>query len=248
MAFLMANACAPSRDAKGPLVLAASSLQDALGEVSDTWTSQGHAAPVLSFAGTAALARQVEAGAPADLFISADTKWMERLSQGGAIRESTRKPLLINRLILIAPANGHASVDIHSNGKLLDALGNGRLAIADPEAVPAGRYARESLVSLGAWDEIESRIVPTENVRLALALVARGEVALGIVYETDALAEPDVRVAAKFPESSHSPIVYPAAILTASRHDEALAFLDFLSSPEASAIFRRHGFGTETGK
>lgn len=238
-------ACSQQQGAKAPVVLAAASLQDALSAAAKGWTAQGHPAPVLSFAGTSALARQAEAGAPADLFISADKKWMDELAARGLIRLATRRVLLTNRLVLIAPAGSTASVTLEKGLSLDKALGGGRLAVADPDAVPAGRYAKQALESLGAWNTASKRIVAAQNVRAALALVARKEASLGIVYATDAKAEPGVRIVGTFPQGSHKPIVYPAAVLKAGESADAAAFLDYLSSSQARAVFARYGFGTD---
>jgi molybdate transport system substrate-binding protein len=242
LGLLLAAGCAPSKpDAKGPLVLAPSSLQAALGEAAQAWAKQGNPEPVLSFAATPALARQIEAGAPADLFLSADEQWMDDLAGKSLIRDDSRRDLLGNALVVIAPADakGIGELDI---GNLASALGPGRLALADPASVPAGRYARQALTKLGVWQAVEAKVVPAENVRAALALVARGEAALGVVYATDARAEPGVRVAHTFAQGEHAPIVYPAAVLKTSKSAQAKPFLDWLSSAEAAAIFRKHGF------
>ncbi|MCB2048248.1 MAG: molybdate ABC transporter substrate-binding protein [Novosphingobium sp.] len=241
---LLACACAGPKEGKGPLVLAAASLQDALTEAADDWSAQGHPKPVLSFASTSALARQVEAGAPADLFVSADEEWMDTLEKDARIKPQTRMTFLTNRLVLVAPAQSDASISIAPGFELARLLGAGKLAVADPAAVPAGRYARQALEKLGVWADVQSRIVPAENVRVALALVARGEAALGIVYASDAKSEPGVRVVDAFPESSHEPIRYPLAILAASENPDSEAFRTYLLSGEAAAIFRKYGFGT----
>lgn len=240
--LLLAGACGEREQDEAPLVLAAASLQGSLDEAADAWASKGHQRPVLSFAGTAALARQVEGGAPADIFISADQNWMDDLAEKGLIRADSRTLLLRNTLALIAPAGTRTKVRIVPGMDLAGALGDGRLAIADPQSVPAGRYGREALESLGAWQQVRDRLVPTDNVRLALALVARGEARLGIVYATDALDERGVHVVESFPEGSHSPIVYPMAILSASHSREAERFRAFLMSDEAMELFRKHGF------
>lgn len=221
---------------RGPIVLAASSLQEALTKAADAWESQGHPAPVLSFAATSALARQAELGAPADLFFSADEEWTDTLAEHGLLRAGTRRDLLGNRLVVVRakgdPIAGFAE------------LGDRRLALADPAAVPAGKYAREALERIGIWPELEGKVVPAENVRAALALVERGEARLGIVYATDALASDEVELVQEIPAETHTPIRYPVAILSASGHPDAGAFLAFLSSAEAKGIFAEHGFGT----
>lgn len=240
--LLSVSACSPSDSKQGPLVLAAASLQDALTEVAGEWHAQGHAMPVLSFAGTSALARQVEAGAPADIFISADEEWMSDLEKKGLIRPDTRVSFLTNRLVLVAPADSKATLTIAPHFPLADALGSKRLAMADYAAVPAGRYAKQALESLGVWDSVKDQVVPAENVRLALALVARKEAGFGVVYATDAKSEPGVRVIGTFPAESHEPISYPVALLASSTNPDAEAFRGFLSSAEASGIFRKYGF------
>ena len=229
-------ACSQSSEpGQGPVVLAASSLQGALEEAAGAWTAHGHPAPVLSFAASSALARQVEQGAPADLFVSADEEWMDTLAGENLLRAGTRTDLLSNRLVLVTRKDGGVR-------RLAD-LGSGKLALADPAAVPAGKYAKAALESLGQWQAVEANVVPAENVRAALALVERGEAALGIVYATDALASGKVEVLETLPESSHPPIRYPAAVLAGSRNGDAAAFLAFLSSDGARRIFAQHGFG-----
>lgn len=226
---------------EGPVVLAAASLQEALTDVAQAWTDQGHAAPVLSFAASSALARQVEQGAPADVFISADEEWMDALAQKNLLRADTRGDILTNRIVVIGPRDGVRLV--LTAGNLAQALGDGRLALADPAAVPAGKYAQDALESLGLWTGVAEKVVPAENVRAALALVERGEAPLGIAYATDAQASDKVAVLAELPETSHSPIRYPVAVLAASKHPDAAAFRAFLISPEAQALFGRRGFG-----
>lgn len=227
---------------KGPLVLAASSLQESLEACADAWAAKGHPRPVLSFAGTPALARQIEAGAPADIFISADEQWMNELARKNLIRHRTRADMAGNRLVLVEAAGKTTQVALEPGPALSAALRGGKLALADPQSVPAGRYARQALTRLGVWSEVSSRIVGSENVRGAAALVSRGEVPLGIVYATDALADPALRVVATFPESSHVPITYPLALLGTSTSPEAEGLRQFLLSPEAGTIFRGFGF------
>lgn len=228
----------------GTLVLAAASLQESLEAAADDWEAQGNPRPTLSFAGTSSLARQIEAGAPADLFISADEKWMDELEGKGLIQPPSRVSFLENRLVLIAPAASEVELALEPGLALAAALGEGRLAMADPDAVPAGRYAKEALTALGAWDGLAGKIARAENVRAALALVNRGEAPLGIVYETDAVAEAGVRMVGRFPAGSHVPISYPLARVSGSDNPEAEAFRRYLLSPEASAIFQRFGFAT----
>jgi molybdate transport system substrate-binding protein len=229
---------------RGPLVLAAASLQESLTAAGDAWTKRRHARPVISFAGSSALARQIESGAPADLFVSADEEWMDYVVKKNLVRGGTRVSFLTNSLVLVAPASSKIRLTIRSGFPLAKALGNGRLAMADPDAVPAGKYGREALTRLGVWQAVQGRVARAENVRAALSFVARGEAPLGVVYATDARAEKGVRIVGVFPARSHAPISYPIARLTASTHRDAEGFRRFLISAEGKAIFRRYGFGT----
>lgn len=228
---------------RGPLVLAAASLQEALTAAADAYAAQGHPRPVISFAASSVLARQIDAGAPADLFISADADWMDYLATRRLIVTATRASFLTNTLVLVAPASKPFTIAITPGLALLAALADGRLALADPASVPAGKYAEAALTNLGIWATIEPRVVRAENVRSALQFVARGEAAAGIVYATDARASRDVMVAGVFPAGSHPPIVYPLARLTASTNPEAEGFRRFLLSGPGTAIFARYGFG-----
>ncbi len=225
-----------------PLVLAAASLQESLTAAADAWSAKGHAKPRLSFAASSALARQIGAGAPADLFISADEEWMDDVAARGLIVPATRRDFLANRLVLVAPAASAARLTIRPRFPLAAALGKGRLAMADPDAVPAGRYGKAALTSLGVWPSVADRIARAENVRAALALVERGEAPLGIVYATDARASRGVRVVGTFPAASHAPITYPIARLKTATSDDAEGFRAFLVSRAGKAIFARYGF------
>ncbi len=227
---------------RGPLVLAAASLQEALSEAARSWASRKHAKPVVSFAASSALARQIEAGAPADLFISADEEWMDHVAGKRLVRAKTRVSFLSNQLVLIAPATSKSRLAVARKFPLARALGSSRLAIADPDSVPAGKYAKAALTSLGVWPSVEGKLARGENVRAALALVERGEAPFGIVYATDAKASKKVRVVGVFPASSHPPITYPVAVLRSSRHPEAEAFRRFLISRAGKAVFARYGF------
>lgn len=227
----------------GPLVLGAASLQESLNAAADAWAAKGHARPVVSLAASSALAKQIEAGAPADLFISADEKWMDEVAGKGLIRAATRVDLLSNSLVLIAPAASKLKLKIARGFPLAQALGDGHLATGTVTAVPAGIYAKQALTALGVWDQVAAKIAGTDSVRSALALVARGEAVLGIVYGTDARAEPGVRVVDVFPAASHDPIRYPAAVLSASTNPDTAGFSRFLQSGAGKAIFRRFGFG-----
>ncbi|HEV2598392.1 molybdate ABC transporter substrate-binding protein [Sphingopyxis sp.] len=227
---------------RGPVVLAAASLQESLTEAANAWAARGHARPVISFAASSALARQVIAGAPADLFLSADEEWMDAVAKAGLLRAGTRTTLLGNRLVLIAPVSSTVRLTPARGFPLARALGSGRLALADPDAVPAGKYAKVALTRLGVWGRVAARVAPAENVRAALALVERGAAPLGIVYATDARASKAVRVVGTFPAASHPPIRYPVAQLKASRSKDAAGFRAFLLSKQGRAIFARHGF------
>ncbi len=229
---------------RGPLVLAAASLQEALTEVADVWAAKRHPRPVLSFAGSSALARQIEAGAPADLFISADEEWMDHVAGKGLIWPNSRVSFLSNRLVLIAPVVSTTRLVIGRGFSLARSLGTGRLAMADPYSVPAGKYGKAALTSLGVWSSVEPMITRSENVRAALALVERGEAPFGIVYSTDARASTRVRVVGVFPVNSHPLITYPIAALHSSTNPEAEAFRRFLISREGGVIFARRGFTT----
>ncbi|MBX6742192.1 MAG: molybdate ABC transporter substrate-binding protein [Acetobacteraceae bacterium] len=223
-------------------VFAAASLQDGLRALDPLWRQRGGRALRLSFAASSALARQIEQGAPADLFASADETWMDYLAQRGLIRPETRQDLLGNALVLVTPADRPLQVDLVKGVDLLSLLGpEGRLATGDPAHVPAGRYAQQALTWLGAWDKLAPRLARADNVRAALLLVERGEAPLGIVYATDAAASRRVRVAGTFPPGSHTPVSYPFA-LTRNADPAARDLLRFLVGPEAAAVWRNLGF------
>lgn len=243
LVLCFALAAAPvAAQTRPPLVLAAASLQEAMTEAADAWARTGNPRPVVSFAASSALARQIISGAPADIFVSADESWMDAVATKGLIRQGTRVPFLTNRLVLISPANRAPRLWVRPGFPLARALGSGRLAMADPDAVPAGKYGKTALQRLGVWQQVARRIARAENVRAALALVERGEAPLGIVYATDAMASKGVRVAGAFPAASHPPITYPVALLRASTSAQAEPFRLFLISPRGKTIFRRHGF------
>ncbi len=225
-----------------PVVLAAASLQESMNAAADAWAEQGHRRPTLSFAASSALARQAAAGAPADLFVSADVEWMDDLDRRGLLAKGSRVNLLGNRLVLVAPGDSSLRVALRPGVDLRKALNGGRLAMADPDAVPAGRYGKAALTRLRAWDAVAPSVVRAENVRAALALVERGAAPLGIVYATDAKASAKVRVVGVFPAASHPPIVYPIARLKASQNVDGERFRRFLVSPKGRAIFVRYGF------
>lgn len=227
-------------------VFAAASLKDVLSELGPMFArSTRSASPVFSFAASSTLARQIEQGAQADLFVSADEAWMRYLAERRLVRAPV--PLLTNRLALIAPRASAVRLTIGPGFPLAAALGpTGRLSIADPDSVPAGRYARAALTALGVWAQVEGRTARAENVRAALTFVARGEAPLGITYDTDAKADPRVRMVALFPEASHPKIIYPAAVTAASRNPAAEPLLAFLRGREVRAVFERYGFKTLT--
>jgi molybdate transport system substrate-binding protein len=224
-------------------IFAASSLTDVLTEVEKSYRAKtGHSA-VMSFAASSVLARQIEASSGADIFLSADGDWMDYLDNRNLLISASRKNLFGNHLVLIAPRDSSVALTIAPRFDIVSALKGGRLAVADPDSVPAGKYARTALSALGVWNGVADRLAQAENVRVALAYVARGEAPLGIVYSTDALTEKNVRIVATFPENSHPPITYPAA-LTKDARPAAKEFLDYLGTPEALAIFRKYGFVT----
>ena len=222
-------------------VFAAASLKNALDDVDTAYTAQSHVAVRASYAASSALAKQIEQGAPADAFISADSDWMDYVAQRKLIVVASRRDVLTNHLAMIAPATSAVRLNIRKGFALAKALGDGRLAIAGPE-VPAGKYGRASLEALGAWDGVKDHLAPAENVRGALAFVAQGEAPLGIVYDTDAKSEPKVKIVGLFPDDSHPRIVYPAALVATSKNAAAPGYVAFLQGPQASAIFRRYGF------
>jgi molybdate transport system substrate-binding protein len=237
----------PAAGADKITVFAAASLTDALEALDSAYGAQpGNPPVVASFASSSTLARQIEAGAPAQVFLSADTKWMDYLAQKGLIEPATRRNLLGNKLALIAPADSPtATLAIDGRLDWARLLGDGgRLAVGDPDHVPAGIYAKEALTHLGVWPSLEPRLARAEDVRGALALVERGEAPLGIVYVTDARVSTRVRIVGIFPEDSHSPIVYPAAIVKGSASPAVQAYFRFLASPQARTVFNRFGFAT----
>ncbi|WP_257386547.1 molybdate ABC transporter substrate-binding protein [Tahibacter caeni] len=238
--FLLA-AAAPARAAE-LLVFAAASLKPALDEIVALPEAEAVAGIKTSYAASSALARQIEAGAPADVFVSADLEWMDWLQQRGHVAAATRFVLARNELVLVAPAPSTVQLTLDRHTDLRGALGDAPIALAEPGSVPAGKYAKAAFERLGLWPQIQTRYVATENVRAALALAARGEAPLAAVYRSDAVSEPKVRVVAAFPADSHPPIVYPAAAL--QQHDGAAAqrFLALLRSAPARAVLQRWGF------
>jgi len=228
--------------AKPPLVLAAASLQESLNAAADAWAAKHHERPVLSFASSSALAKQIDAGAPADLFVSADEPWMDDVQKNGFLAPGTRVSFLDNKLVLIAPVASQANIAIRAGFPLAQALGGGRLSMADPDSVPAGKYGKAALTALGVWPSVKDKVVRGDSVRAALAFVERGEAPYGIVYATDAIASKAVRTVGVFPDASHPPITYPIARLAASTNRDAEGFRLFLISAQGRAIFRHYGF------
>jgi molybdate transport system substrate-binding protein len=250
--FLLALAAvtaagSPARAAAPVRVFAAASLKSALDEIATAYREAGGERVSLSYAATSVLARQIEQGAPCDLFIAADLDWMDDLAARGKIIAASRVDLLGNTLVLIAPADSPLAVTLRPGVDLAGVLGpQERIAIADPAAVPAGRYARRALETLGVWAAVEDRLATADNVRAALAFVARKAAPLGIVYGSDAVAEPAVRVLDRFAPETHPPIIYPAALVEGGL-PAAAAFLAYLQSPAAAARFRRWGFAPRFG-
>lgn len=242
LSLIVLLACAMAAQAEQPVrVFAAASVTNALNDVSTQWQRAGHPKPSVAYGASSALAKQVEAGAPADLFVSADLTWMDYLDQRGKIAASTRVNLLGNRLVLIVPKGRKLPVRMAPGFAIASAF-EGKLCTGEPGVVPVGIYAKQSLENLGWWPSLQGRIVGTDDVRTALAFVERGECPLGIVYATDAQVSNKVELLATFPESSHEPIVYPFAAVKGGR-PEARAFLQFMkTSAAAAAIFERYGF------
>ena len=224
------------------VVFAAASLKNALDHVDAQYRRDTGKSAKISYEASSTLAKQIENGAPADIFISADLDWMDYLAQRNLIKPSTRKNLLGNELVLIAPKDGATPVKIEPDFPLAKLLAGGRLAMADTSAVPAGKYGKAALELLGVWSSVAGQIAQAENVRAALVFVARDEAPFGIVYRTDAAAEPDVAVVGLFPEDTHPPIVYPIALTAASTGPDAAGFLAYIESAKARPLFEKQGF------
>lgn len=236
----LAPALAQSKDV---VVLAAASLKNGLDAASAAWTRETGKTAKIAYAASSALARQIEGGIPADIFISADIPWMDHVAERKLIKASSRWDLLGNQIVLIAPRESKVELRIEKGFGLRAALGaDGRLAMGNIDAVPAGRYGKAALEALGVWRSVADRVAQAENVRMALTLVSRGEAPLGIVYRTDAASDPSVRMVGVFPDGTHPPIVYPMALLSTSTNPDAQAFVDFLKSPKARSSFEKQGF------
>ncbi len=226
-----------------PVVFAAASLKNALDDAAAAFKEKSGVTVSINYAASSALAKQIEEKAPADIFFSADLTWMDYLDERDLIKKDTRVTLLGNSIVLVAPKDSSATLTIEKDMKLADLLGaDGKLAMANVDSVPAGKYGKASLESLGVWDSVADKVVQADNVRAALAFVATGEAPLGIVYATDAVAEPNVKALGTFPEDSHPAILYPVALTASSTNPDAAAFLDFLKSDGAKPAFEKQGF------
>jgi len=224
------------------VIFAAASLKNALDAVNAQWQKETGKTAKISYAASSALAKQIEQGAPAQVFISADLDWMDYVAQKNLIRPDTRSNLLGNRIVLIAPKDKAQPVDIKPGFDLAKVIGDGRLSMANVDSVPAGKYGKAALEKLGAWTGVATRIAQAENVRAALLLVSRGEAPAGIVYQTDAAADPNVTIIGKFPEDTHPPIIYPIALTANASHPDAADFLAYVKSAKARPIFEAQGF------
>ncbi len=236
---------APAPAAESVLVFAASSTEGAIGEVAELYRARTGVRVVGAYGSSGALARQIESGAPADIVIAADQGWADYLDRRGRLLPGARTVLLHNRLVLIAPATSRLALAIAPGFALRPALGDGRLAIADPAHAPAGAYAREALTRLGVWESVADRLAPVDNVRAVVALIERGEAPAGIAYATDAAITARVRVVAAFPPETHAPIAYPLAIVAGRDRPPVRAFFDFLQSAPARAVYLRLGFAAD---
>jgi len=223
-------------------VFAAASLKEAMDDQAKQFEAATGNKVIVSYGASNALAKQIEAGAPADAFISADLDWMDYVDQRRLLMPDTRVNLLRNTLVLIAPASSKATLKIGPNFNLAGALGQEKLAMANPDSVPAGKYGKAALEKLGAWPAVEKQVARADNVRAALALVSRGEAPFGIVYRTDGLADSGVRIIDTFPADTHPPIIYPAALLTTSQSPAARLLLDYLRSVSARPTWEKFGF------
>jgi molybdate transport system substrate-binding protein len=224
------------------VVFAAASLKEALDDAVNVYENKSGDVVKISYAASSALAKQIESGAPADIFISADLDWMEHLQQRNLIKTPTRRNLLGNRLVIVAPTDSDLKLDIKPGFDLAGALEGGRLAMADPDSVPAGKYGKAAPEKLGVWNSVRAAVAPAENVRAALLFVSRREMPLGIVYATDAAADTRVKIVGVFPDDTHPPIIYPAALTADSKKPGAARLLEFLASPAARPIFEKRGF------
>jgi molybdate transport system substrate-binding protein len=224
------------------LVFAAASMKNALDEADAAYKAAGGSAVTASYASSSVLAKQIEQAAPADVFISADSDWMDYVATRNLIKLDSRANLVANRLVLIAPKTSDARIEIGPNFPLAAALGEGKLSMGDPGSVPAGLYGKAALTKLGVWEQVRTKVIGAENVRSALAFVSRGEAPFGIVYETDARIDSNVHIVGIFPEDSHTPIRYPVAAVASSKNADAAKFIAYLDTPAARTVFEHYGF------
>lgn len=234
----LATVASPALAQEKVTVFAAASMKNALDNANKAWGKE----VTVSYAASSALAKQIEGGAPADVFISADLDWMKYLSDKKLVKEDTKSNLLGNRIVLVAAKENATPVDVKQGFDLAGLLKGGKLAMGEPNSVPAGKYGKAALEKLGAWSAVEKSVASAESVRAALALVSRGEAPYGIVYQTDAAADPGVVVVGTFPQESHPPIIYPVAVLTDSKSADAAAYLEYLKSAKAAPFFEKEGF------
>jgi molybdate transport system substrate-binding protein len=232
----------PAAAAEKVIIFAAASLKNALDAVNAEWQKEAGKETTVSYAASSALAKQIEAGAPADVFISADLAWMDYVAEKNLIKDDTRSNLLGNRIVLVTGKQDAAPVDITRGFDLKGLLGGEKLAMGAVDSVPAGKYGKAALEKLGVWSSVENNVAGAENARAALLLVSRGEAPYGIVYKTDAAADKEVTVVGTFPEDSHPPIVYPIAITAESKNPDAAAYIEFVKSAKAAALFEAQGF------
>ena len=243
MAGLIAGSLGTFAEAQEKVtVFAAASMKNALDAANAAWRAETTKEATVSYAASSALAKQIEAGAPADIFISADLDWMKYVADKNLVKAVSQSNWLGNRIVLVAPQEGAKPVDIRPGFDLAALVGDDKLAMGAPDSVPAGKYGKAALEKLGAWSVVESKVAGAESVRATLALVSRGEAPYGIVYQTDAAADPGVAIVGTFPENSHPPIIYPIAILAESRSPDAAAYLDYLKSEKAAPFFEKEGF------
>jgi molybdate transport system substrate-binding protein len=245
MLMVCAVPVAQAAEPDSATVFAAASTTNAMNDISNIFTDKGLGKVVFSFASSSTLAKQIENGAPANMFISADEPWMNYLQERKLIEPESRFDLLANKLVLIAPADSSVNkVEIGPKFEIAQLLGNGKLSVGDPDHVPAGKYAKAALQKLEVWTGVENKLARAADVRGALALVERGEASFGIVYSTDAAITPKVKVVGVFPEGIHPKIVYPTALIAGKSSAVAKKFLEFLKSPESKAVFEKYGFTT----
>src|SRR5215471_8042380 len=224
------------------VVFAAASLKNALDAVNTQWQTDTGKKALISYGASSTLAKQIEQGAPAQMFISADLDWMDYVAQKYLIKPETQSNLLGNRIVLIAHKDKAQPIEIRPGFDLAKALGDGRLSMANVNSVPAGKYGKAALEKLGVWDSVSSKLAQAENVRAALLLVSRGEAPLGIVYQTDAAADPNVKIIGTFPADTHPPIIYPVALTAGATSPDAEAFLAYIKSAKAKPLFEAQGF------